>query len=81
MLFHAIKLVVLTAALPDARDELCRIWEGLKPEVYAEPDNTRIMIAGPRGPYYIEKKYLKADDPRLIAWEEQQAKRRARGLA
>ena len=70
MLFHAVKLAILSAALPEARDELHRIWLNLMPETYAEVDNERIMIAGPRGPYYIEKKYLKADDPRLIEWEE-----------
>lgn len=62
-MFHAIKLVVLLAALPEARDELLRVWEGIKPEEYEKapkgPSAREVRkarleayLAGDKGAYF-----------------------------
>ena len=47
MLFYAIKLAILTAALPEARDELQRVWNDIKPEVYERDEEAGTTT--PRG--------------------------------
>ena len=47
MLFHAIKLAILTATLPEARDELQRVWNGIKPEAYVKDEEAGTTT--PRG--------------------------------
>ena len=61
-MFHLIKFGVVSFVYPQIARELLgdvKAAFGRLCERPAEVDDTRVMVTGPRGPYYIEKKYLK----------------------
>ena len=57
-MFNLIKLGVLSVMFPDTAKDLAASLVALLPEQSAKPRTDRIMVRGPRGPYYVEKKYL-----------------------
>ena len=57
-MFHFVKLALLSAVFPEAAKDLGACLSALLPEQVEKPRTDRVMVCGPRGPYYVERKYL-----------------------